>query len=86
MDNANNTASNKISRRCFISGAGASALSFTIMKASLVRGTQANTRIKTGCIGLGGRGRMIAGMLQNHGGFQITAMADYFSNIAKAAG
>jgi predicted dehydrogenase len=69
-----------------MSGAGASVLSFTIIKPALVRGTEANTRIEAGCIGLGGRGKMIAQMVQKHGGYQITAVADYFSHVAKAAG
>lgn len=69
-----------------MSGAGASVLSFTIMKPSLVRGTQANTRIEVGCIGLGNRGKMIARMLEQHGGYQITAVADYFAHVATAAG
>lgn len=86
MGNAKKTRNKNITRRGFISGAGASVLSFTIIKPSLVRGTEANTRIEAGCIGLGGRGRMIAGMLQKHGGYQITAIADYFANVAKAAG
>ena len=86
MGKVNNTPNKNITRRGFISGAGASVLSFTIIKPSLVRGTQANTRIEAGCIGLGGRGRMIAGMLQQHGGYQITAVADYFEHVAKAAG
>jgi len=86
MGNAKNTSNKNVTRRGLISGAGASFLSFAIIKPSLVRGTQANTRIEAGCIGLGGRGRMIAGMLQNHGGYQITAIADYFENAAKAAG
>jgi myo-inositol 2-dehydrogenase/D-chiro-inositol 1-dehydrogenase len=86
MGNVKNTANKNITRRGFISGAGASVLSFTIIKSSLVRGTQANTRIEAGCIGLGGRGKMIAGMLQKHGGYQITAIADYFAHVAKAAG
>ena len=86
MDNAKNNRNKNITRRGFISSAGASALSFAIIKASLVKGTQANTSIKAGCIGLGGRGRMIAGMLQKHGGYEITALADYFANVAKTAG
>ena len=86
MSKIKNTRTKSITRRGFISGAGASLLSFAIMKPSLVRETQANSRIEAGCIGLGGRGRMIAGMLQKHGGYQITAVADYFANVAKAAG
>lgn len=86
MNNVKNEHKKNITRRGFMSGAGASLLSFTIIKPSLVKGTEANTRIEAGCIGLGGRGRMIAGMLQQHGGYQITAVADYFDNVAKATG
>ncbi|NIP23474.1 MAG: Gfo/Idh/MocA family oxidoreductase [Phycisphaerae bacterium] len=86
MGNVKNTKTKGITRRGLMSGAGASVLSFTILKPALVRGTEANTRIEAGCIGLGGRGRMIAGMIQKHGGYQITAIADYFPNVAKVAG
>ncbi len=86
MSKIKNTQTKSITRRGFMSGAGASFLSFTILKPALVKGTEANTRIEAGCIGLGGRGRMIAGMIQQHGGYQITAIADYFESVAKAAG
>jgi len=69
-----------------MSGVGAAAFSFTIVKPGSVSGTQANTRIETGCIGLGNRGKMIAGMLEKHGGYQITAVADYFADVAEAVG
>lgn len=75
-----------LTRRGFVSGVSAAAISLTIVKPQGVRGTQANSRIEAGCIGLGGRGRMIAGMLEKHGGYQITAVADYFAPVAEAAG
>ena len=84
MSKAEKTKSNGMTRRGFMSGAGAAALSFTVMKPSFVKGTSANSRIEAGCIGLGGRGRMIARMLQQHGGYQITAVADYFGQMAEA--
>jgi predicted dehydrogenase len=76
----------RMTRRSFISSTGAAALSFSIVKPGSVCGTGANSRIEAGCIGLGNRGKMIAGMLEKHGGYQITAVADYFTNITKAAG
>jgi len=76
----------QITRRGFISGTGATALSLTVIHARAVIGTQANSRIKAGVIGLGGRGRMIAGMLQKHGGYEIAALADYFEPAVNAAG
>ncbi len=76
----------RMTRRSFISGLGAAAVSFTIVKPGSVNGTAANSRIEAGCIGLGSRGKMIAGMLEKHGGYQITAVADYFTNVADTAG
>jgi myo-inositol 2-dehydrogenase/D-chiro-inositol 1-dehydrogenase len=53
---------------------------------SAVRGTAAGSRIKAGVIGVGQRGRMITEMLANHGGYEVSAVADYFESVAKAAG
>lgn len=68
----------QITRRRFIASAGAAALSFTIIKPSLVRGTQANSKIKLGMIGCGNRGTWIASLFLNHGGYEIVSAADYF--------
>ena len=73
------------SRRRFLAGSAAAA-GFAIVEPALVRGFAANSRIEVGCIGLGGRGRLIAGMLAEHEGFQVTAAADYFPQVARAAG
>ena len=81
-----NTVTKRMTRRNFMSGVGAAAFSFTIIQPKSVKGTQANSRIEAGCIGLGSRGKMIAGMLEKHGGYQITAVADYFTHVAEAAG
>ena len=82
----NEEESKSMTRRSFMSGVGAAAISFTIVKPGSVSGTGANSRIEAGCIGLGSRGKMIAGMLEKHGGYQITAVADYFTNVADTAG
>jgi myo-inositol 2-dehydrogenase/D-chiro-inositol 1-dehydrogenase len=81
-----NTGTKGMTRRNFMSGVGAAAFYFTIVKPHSVKGTQANSRIEAGCIGLGNRGKMIAGMLEKHEGYQITAVADYFADVAEAAG
>jgi len=44
-----------LSRRQFMTQTGAAALSLTILRPGLVKGTQANSKIKLGVIGLGGR-------------------------------
>ncbi len=86
MAQTNGTQSSNMTRRGFISGVGAAAVSFAVVTPNAVRGTAANSRIKAGVIGLGGRGRMIAGMVQKHGGYELVAVADYFEQVADAVG
>ncbi|NLT15775.1 MAG: Gfo/Idh/MocA family oxidoreductase, partial [Clostridiales bacterium] len=73
-----------ISRRVFVGSAAAA--SFAVLAPRTAFGTEANSRVKAGIIGLGGRGRMIASMVQGHGGFEITAVADYFQELSEGAG
>lgn len=65
-----------IGRRTFLAGASAAAI--TIVKPSLVRGTEANSTIELGMIGCGGRGTWIADLFQKHGKYRFVACADYF--------
>ena len=69
-----------MTRRSFIAGAGAAALSFTVIKPELVRGSAANSRINLGIIGCGGRGTWITDLFLKHGGYNIVAAADYFQD------
>jgi myo-inositol 2-dehydrogenase/D-chiro-inositol 1-dehydrogenase len=73
-----------LSRREFIKGAGTATLSLTILRPDLVRGTQANSRIKLGLVGCGGRGIWIAGLFAKHGGYEIMAGSDYFQDRVDA--
>ncbi|MFB3920333.1 MAG: Gfo/Idh/MocA family protein [Terriglobia bacterium] len=68
-----------VNRRQFIAGAGA-ALSFSVMKPQLVRGTAVNSKITLGIIGCGGRGTWIGDLFKKHGGYEIVAGADYFQD------
>ena len=43
-------------------------------------------KIKLGVIGLGGRGSWIAGLFQQHGGYTLHAVCDYFPERAKSVG
>ncbi|MHC4417781.1 MAG: Gfo/Idh/MocA family protein [Planctomycetota bacterium] len=76
----------KISRRDFIAGAGAAATSFVLMKPSLVRGTEANSKIKLGIIGCGMRGKWITDLFNKHSKYEIFAAADYFQDRADELG
>ncbi len=70
-----------LDRRAFLGTASATA--FTIMNASLVRGTQANSKLEAGCIGLGARGRLICRLMAQHPGYRLVAVADYFPDVVR---
>src|SRR5665648_1106776 len=78
--------SRTFSRRKFISTTGTAAISFTIVNQLLARGSQANTKIRLGMIGCGGRGTWIAKLFKAHGGYEIVAGADYFQDRVDAFG
>jgi myo-inositol 2-dehydrogenase/D-chiro-inositol 1-dehydrogenase len=78
--------SKTVNRREFMAQAGAAALSAAVLPAGLTRGSQANAKVRLGLIGCGGRGVWIAKLFQKHGGYQISAVADYFQDKADAAG
>jgi len=75
-----------ITRRQFIAGAGAAAMSFTVVKPELVHSYNAGTKINLGIIGCGGRGIWIADLFKQHGGYNIVAAADYFQDRVDALG
>lgn len=75
-----------ITRRGFIAKAAGATAAFSIVEPRQVRGTEANSRVSVGVIGLGGRGNLIAGLMREHGGFEIAAAADYFGDKAEAFG
>ncbi|MHC4149566.1 MAG: Gfo/Idh/MocA family protein [Planctomycetota bacterium] len=70
----------RITRRKFIGAAGAAALSFTVVKPEHVRGFNANSKVNLGIIGCGGRGTWITGLFNDHGGYNIVGVADYFQD------
>ncbi len=77
---------NNLSRRRLLAGSAVAA-AFTIVKPSTVYSFEANSRIEVGFVGLGGRGSLIARMMvDNHKGYQITALADYFTQVVQEAG
>lgn len=76
----------QISRRRFIAGAGAAALSFTAVKPELVRGYGANSKVDLGLIGCGGRGIWIADLFKQHGGYNVMGGADYFQDRVENLG
>jgi len=75
----------QLSRRGFMAGAGAAALSFVVARPDVVRGA-AGSKINLGLIGCGGRGTWIADLFKQHGGYNLAAVADYFQDRADSAG
>ena len=74
----------RLTRRQF--SAGAAAMSCTLVAAGAVARTTASAKIKLGLIGCGGRGTWIAKLFQQHGGYEITAAADYFADRVSRVG
>jgi myo-inositol 2-dehydrogenase / D-chiro-inositol 1-dehydrogenase len=74
------------SRRRFLAGTGASLVTFSLLEPSLVRGAEANAKINVGLMGCGGRGGWIADLFQQHGGYKVTAVSDYFQERVNGVG
>lgn len=76
---------NWLNRRTFMKtsslAAGASALGLHALKAQEPAPVRAR-KIKLGLVGCGGRGSWIAGLFQQHGGYEFHAVADYFPDRA----
>lgn len=76
--------SEDIGRRGFLrTAAGASA--FTILKPNLVRGMQANSAVRVGLLGCGGRGMTHAETILKNTDARVTAVADMFQDRLDAA-
>ncbi len=90
VENTNVSAVNggkmSVNRRKFMAGAGAAALSFTVIKPELVRGAAANSKIRLGLVGCGGRGTWIANLFNANGNYEIVAAADFFQDRVDSFG
>jgi len=67
-----------IDRRGFLAGAGAAGV--MIVKPELVAGSQANSKIRIGIVGCGGRGTWITDLFMQNGGYELVGAADYFKD------
>lgn len=81
---AANSTGGRIGRRTFL--AGATATTFSVVRASAVRGTEANSTLTLGMIGCGGRGVWIAERFIQHGKYKFVACADYYQDRIDAFG
>ena len=82
------TRSQPIKRRTFVASAAATAATIMTPKTTTAQTDDATKKrkIKLGVVGCGGRGKWITGLFQKDGGYHIHAVADYFQEVADAAG
>src|SRR5216110_3022402 len=76
--------SDSVDRRRFL-GVTAAAAAAMFIKPALVHGTHANSAIRVGLLGCGGRGTEDAGNLVDTGGARVVALADLFPDQLDAA-
>jgi predicted dehydrogenase len=69
---------NKLDRREFLGAAAAA--SFMLIKPRLVRGTDANSQVRFGILGCGGRATAEATSFVENAGARVTAIADLFAD------
>src|SRR5579863_3019087 len=68
----------KLGRRAFMGTAATAGL--LLIKPELVRGTEANSTVRVGLLGCGGRGTEDATNLIDTGGARVVALADLFQD------
>lgn len=85
MTNRREKKDSGVSRRGFLAGASA-ATAATVLQAKTALSYQANSKVRIGLIGCGGRGTWIANLFKEHGGYDLVAVHDYFQDRADAAG
>ena len=72
--------SGKVDRRKFLETTAAATAGIMFLKPELVRGTAANSAVRVGLLGCGGRGTEDAANLVDTGGARVVALADMFQD------
>jgi len=75
-----------LSRRQFLAASVLAAATSTIVKATSVVGSDANSVLEIGLIGCGGRGDWITGVFAQNKNYRLVAVADYFQDRVDAVG
>lgn len=75
-----------VSRRHFLAAAGASAATLAVLPSGLAAESSTIPKINIGLIGCGRRGKWIADLFRNHGGYNFVGVADYFQDKADECG
>ena len=69
-----------IGRRDFLKATAATTAGFTIVNPQSVRGSQANSAVRLGILGVGGRGTEVGSGFVTNAGVRVTALADLFGD------
>ncbi len=78
-----------LGRRQFLSGTAclaATAAAGSVSRAGAADDNGTDRQVKLGMVGCGGRGLWIGRLFRDHGGYAMHAVADYFPQVADAAG
>ncbi|MBP7948070.1 MAG: Gfo/Idh/MocA family oxidoreductase [Verrucomicrobiales bacterium] len=81
---SNITAVPALGRRRFLQTGAAAAGAISILPSATVRAFNANSKIRLGIIGCGGRGQWIAKLFRENGSYEIAGAADFFADHAEA--
>ncbi len=79
MNNTPRSDPAEVSRRHFIAQAGLGLAAVSTLSRAVAQGSVANSRIRLGIVGCGGRGKWIADLFSAQGGYDIVGAADYFA-------
>lgn len=71
---------NSMRRRAFLGSTVPVAAGWIAARPAIGRAAAGGEKIRLGLIGCGGRGRWIANLFQEHGGYELVAAADYFQD------
>jgi predicted dehydrogenase len=82
MDESKDT---RVGRREFVGLAAAATAGFTILKPHTVFGTQANSAVRLGLLGCGGRGTAVTESFLRNSGAVVTALGDVFPDNIEGA-
>jgi len=74
----------KISRRGFLGAAAVTAAGFMVIRPQSVRGTEANSAVRFGILGVGRRGTAVGSGFVEKAGARVTALADLFADQLEA--
>ncbi len=76
---------NESSRRGFVSGSAAAGAGLLILKPEIVRGSQANSALTLGVIGVGNRGTHVSGLFAKNEFCRVAAVADIYDDMLQKA-